>query len=78
MYASPVIFPLSIVPEGSTLRTVIEWNPMTGVIEGFRSVLLGTPLQGDLLPWSAGVAMFLLLVGAAVFQRAQRSFADVV
>lgn len=78
MYASPVIFPLSIVPEGSTLRTVIEWNPMTGVIEGFRSVLLGTPLQGDLLPWSAGVAVFLLLLGAAVFQRAQRSFADVV
>lgn len=78
MFASPVIFPLSIVPQGSIQRQVIELNPMTGLIEGFRAVLIGTPMDWGLLPYSAGFALVTLLVGAAVFQRAQRSFADLV
>jgi lipopolysaccharide transport system permease protein len=78
MYGSPVIFPLSLVPEGSTLRTVILINPMAGIIEGFRAALLGTPMDLGLLPYSAGAAVVMLLVGTMVFQRVQRSFADVI
>ncbi len=78
MFMSPVIFPLSMVPEGSPLRTLILLNPMTGIIEGFRTVLLGMPMQGGLLLHSAVTALVALLVGVAVFQRVQRSFTDVV
>ncbi len=78
MYASPVIFPLSLVPDGSLLRHVIELNPMTGVIEGFRAALLGTPIDLGLLPYSGTAALVMLIIGTLVFQRAQRTFADVV
>src|SRR6185436_12827848 len=40
MYASPVVYPLSLVPE--SWRFVYSLNPMVGVIEGFRWSLLGT------------------------------------
>jgi len=78
IYASPVIFPLSLVPDGSLLRLVIELNPMTGVIEGFRAALLGTPIDLGLLPYSGMAALVMLIIGTLVFQRAQRTFADVV
>jgi ABC-type polysaccharide/polyol phosphate export permease len=42
MYMSPVIFPLAKVQQGSTVRMVVEANPLTPVIEGFRGALLGT------------------------------------
>ena len=78
MYMSPVIFPLSMVPEGSKLRWVIEINPMTSIIEGFRAILLGSPMDWSLLIYTTVFAVVSLLVGLAVFQRVQRSFADVI
>ncbi|HRH70941.1 MAG TPA: ABC transporter permease [Flavobacteriales bacterium] len=78
MYMSPVIFPLSMVPPGSKLRWVIEFNPMTSIIEGFRSVLLGLPMDWGLLLYTTAFAMVSLMAGLAVFQRVQRSFADVI
>lgn len=78
MFISPVIFPLSKVPEGGRLRTLIELNPMTPVIEGFRAVLLGQPPDLGLLGYGAACATVLLLLGVALFQRVERSFADVI
>ncbi len=40
MYAAPVMYPVSLVPQH--LRTLNAINPMVGIIEGFRSALLGT------------------------------------
>ncbi len=78
MYMSPVIFPLARIADGSTLRTVIEANPLTPVIEGFRSALLGTPMDWTTLLFPTGVAIALLLVGLALFQRMERTYADLV
>ncbi len=78
MYASPVIFPLSKLEPGSQAHAIISANPMTPVIEGFRGALLGTPCQWTSLWYSFAVGTVLLLVGLAMYQRAQRSFADVV
>lgn len=78
MYMSPVIFPLGMVPEGSKLRWVIEANPMTPIIEGFRAILLGTPVEWGLLGYTVAFATLVLVVGLGVFQRVQRSFADVI
>jgi lipopolysaccharide transport system permease protein len=77
MYASPVVYPLSIVPE--KWRFIFALNPMTGVIEGFRWGLLGkaSPDFG-LMIVSTSVVLVLLLSGLVFFRRMERTFADVV
>ncbi len=75
MYASPVAYPLSVVPE--RWRAVYALNPMVGVVEGFRTVLLGTgTLTPGLLAASAAVSVLLLVTGAAYFRATEDRFAD--
>lgn len=78
MYCSPVIFPLSRVEEGTFLRTVLVANPVTPVIEGFRAAFFGLPMDWSSLFYTGGVAIALLAVGLLLFQRVERSFADIV
>ena len=76
MYASPVVYPTSVVPE--SLRLLYGINPMVGVIEGFRSALLGTnPMPWDLLGIGTLIALVLFISGAIYFRRMERVFADV-
>ena len=76
MFASPVVYPASLVPE--TFRTLYALNPMVGVIEGCRWVLLDTPAPGAaLLAASAASAALLLILGALYLRWAERSFIDV-
>ncbi len=77
MYASPVAYPLSIVPE--PWRLWYGLNPMVGVIEGFRFALLGRG-SPDLGPMAASAAVLtaILLGGIVYFRRMERTFADVV
>jgi len=77
MFASPVTYPSSIVPE--QWRALYGLNPMAGVIEGFRWALLGTETSpGSLTAVSVGAALALLISGAYYFRRMERTFADVV
>jgi len=78
MYISPVIFPLSRVEEGSALRLLLELNPITPLIEGFRAAFFGLPMEWGSLAYTAGVAAVVLAIGLMLFQRVERSFADVV
>jgi len=78
MYCSPVIFPLSRVEEGSSLRRMLEVNPLTPIIEGFRAAFFGLPMDWGTLSYSAVVGAVALVLGLILFQRVQRSFADVV
>lgn len=78
MYISPVIFPLSRVEEGSALRLLLEANPITPLIEGFRAAFFGLPMEWGSLAYTAGVAAVVLALGLMLFQRVERSFADVV
>jgi len=76
MYASPVVYPMSMVPK--EYRAFYALNPMAGVIEGFRSVLLGA----ETVTWghigiSLGVGAVLFVSGALYFRRMERVFADV-
>lgn len=76
MYASPVVYPVSKIPDDYRLLYAI--NPMVGVIEGFRSALLGTvPMPWDLIGVGAIVAVVIALVSAFYFQRMEARFADV-
>ncbi len=76
MFVSPVIYPLSIVPQ--RWRPLYFLNPMVGLVEGFRSALLGTELDQSGLALSAIVTTLLLIGSAFVFPRTERSFADIV
>ncbi|MEO8588901.1 MAG: ABC transporter permease [Flavobacteriales bacterium] len=78
MYMSPVIFPLSRVETNSPIRPIIEANPLTPVIEGFRGALLGTSPDWTTLWYPAVTAVVLIITGLALFQRVERSYADVV
>jgi lipopolysaccharide transport system permease protein len=76
MYAAPVVYPASLVP--ARFRLAYAINPMVGVIEGFRSALLGTRA----FPWpmvgvGAATAVFIVISGALYFRRKERIFADV-
>lgn len=76
MYASPVVYPVSLIPDH--YRLLYALNPMVGVIEGFRSALLGTvSMPWDLLGVGSATTVLILGVAAIYFRRMERSFADV-
>lgn len=78
MYATPIVYPLSMVPEG-TLRTIILANPMTPVIEAFKYATLGQGYFSWMaIGYSLGFTCILLLLGIVIFNRVQRSFMDTV
>ena len=76
MYTAPIVYSASAIPE--KYRIIYSLNPIVAVIEGFRSCLLGTPLQWIYI-WP-GVVMsgILLLSGAFYFKRMERVFVDVI
>jgi lipopolysaccharide transport system permease protein len=77
MFASPVAYPSSMVPE--QWRWLYAINPMVGVLEGFRWALLGTDTAPDsILVVSSIIAVTLLITGAMYFRRMEKTFADVV
>ena len=77
MYAAPVIYPLSAVPE--QFRWLIMLNPMTPIIESFRYAFLGAGTV-DLAPlaYAFGFMVVTLLIGLLVFNRVERTFMDTV
>lgn len=76
MYAAPVVYPTSLIP--GPYQRLYAINPMVGVIEGFRSALLGTrPMPWDLIGIGAVSAVGLLLSGMLYFRSKERLFADV-
>jgi lipopolysaccharide transport system permease protein len=76
MFATPIIFPSRIVPEG--WRWALALNPMAGVIENFRAVLLGRPIGWSALGFSAAIAVIVLIYSAFSFRRFERKFADLM
>lgn len=77
MYASPVAYPVSLVPE--KWRMLYCLNPMVGVIEGFRWALLGKgSFNFSMAALSAAVVLLLFLGGIVYFKRMEQTFADVI
>jgi lipopolysaccharide transport system permease protein len=77
MYASPVVYPASLVP--GQYRLLFGINPMAGVIEGFRAALIGTrPMPWDLIAVGSVTALVVAVSGAFYFRHTERIFADVV
>ena len=77
MFATPVIYPLSRVPE--RWRWIAALNPMTAPTEALKRMLLGTgEVSLSLVAISAGVTLALLLSGLALFGRVEKTFIDTV
>jgi lipopolysaccharide transport system permease protein len=77
MYASPIAYPVSMVPE--KWRLLYSLNPMVGVIEGFRWALLGRKSPDFMLmAVSASVVLVLLVGGIVYFKKMEQTFADVI
>jgi lipopolysaccharide transport system permease protein len=77
MYASPIVYPLSTVPE--KYKVVLLMNPITSVIEGFKFVFLGTGVWNwNALGYSALMMIVLLLISLLVFKRVEKTFMDTV
>ncbi len=76
MYITPVIFPISIVPE--RWQWLVYLNPMTGLVEGFRAAFLGKPFDPTGLGISFAIALFLFAIGVAYFEKVERRFADII
>ena len=77
MFASPVVYPVSMIPE--KYRLLYGLNPMVGVIEGFRWALLGNASPDfGVMAVSAVVMLAALAGGLVFFKRLERTFADVV
>ena len=77
MFASPIVYPVSLVPE--QWRLLYGLNPMVGVIEGFRWALLGQTAPDLVVMAASSVALFVMLIaGMVYFRHVERQFADVI
>lgn len=76
MYATPIIYPISVIPV--EWRWVYSLNPMVGVVQYFRRVLLGDPSFGSINWVSVLIACLLLFSGLIYFRATERTFADVI
>jgi len=75
MYASPVVYPSTLVPE--KWRWLYGLNPMAGVIEGFRWAMTGHgQAPGPLLLASSAMVAAVLIGGLLFFQRMEGAVAD--
>jgi lipopolysaccharide transport system permease protein len=75
-YASPIIYPTTIVPPA--LRSIYFLNPMAGVLEAYRDVLLNGRLPGPYLIPSAIVALIVFGAGYWFFKRVEFQIADII
>ncbi|CAN5489854.1 ABC transporter permease [soil metagenome] len=76
MIASPVFYPASLL--SGTWKYVFAINPLTGILDGFRSSLFGTPFDWPLIGISAASVFVICVISIVVFKRMEDDFADVI
>jgi lipopolysaccharide transport system permease protein len=77
MYATPIIYPLSEIPEKYQLMVLA--NPMTPVVETFKTALLGVGTVHPLhILYSFGFTIVLLAIGVVIFNKVEKTFMDTV
>jgi len=77
MYATPVIYPLSMVPP--EWQRVYMLNPMASIIDGYRKVVLeGVYPDFSYIAYAAIVSVVLLIIGYVYFKKLEMSMADII
>lgn len=80
LYAAPVVWPISLISDkfGENVKLIYGLYPMAGVIEGFRSALIGhNDMPWDMIGIGTISSIFLFFTGAFYFKKKERIFADV-
>ena len=78
LYASPVIYPISEIPE--KYQSFMAWNPLVFIIESYRKILLGHSTASTLefaLP-SVGLTVVVFFIGLILYNKTQRTYVDYV
>lgn len=76
MYMTPVVYPLSMIPE--RFVPLYKLNPMVGIIEGYRSALFGNPFEWNIILLGVLNSFIIFFLGFYVFKRSEKVFADIV
>jgi lipopolysaccharide transport system permease protein len=76
LFVSSVILPTSALPQ--KWRRLLMFNPMSGIIEGYRSALFGLPFDWPALGIAALLTFLVLIYAIYSFARVERSFADII
>ena len=76
IYTAPVLYSSASIPD--SVRPWYILNPLVGVIEGYRSALLGSDIRWDSLIVGIVMALILFLSGALYFRRMERVVVDVI
>ena len=79
MYASPVVYPVSMLNNSPRLQVLLQFNPMTAPIEVFRAATLG---GGTVTAWGVAYSLVFtaaaLVLGVVLFSRIEKTFMDTV
>lgn len=77
LWGSPVAYAAATIPQ--SVQWLVSLNPLVGILESFRWAVLGTPMTNwGAVALSAVVSVVMFMLGSAIFQRAERRFADVI
>lgn len=77
MYATPIIYPLSVLPE--PYRTWMALNPIAPIVELFRYAYLGSGMVSlPLLGYSLAAIAVVVFFGVMLFNKVERTFMDTV
>jgi len=76
IYTAPILYTASAIPEN--IRGWYSLNPIVAVIEGFRSCLLGTPIEWQYIVPGLITSVVIFVSGALYFRRMERVFVDVI
>lgn len=76
LYATPIIYPISIVPE--RIKSIYFLNPMVGIIEGYRAILLYGKMPDISFVFSLIISVVILLLGYTFFKKIEFRFADII
>jgi lipopolysaccharide transport system permease protein len=75
MYLSPVVYSSNLIPE--RYQWIAAFNPMFGLIDAYRSSILGKPWNLPNLGISFVVIIAMLMFSLSYFRRTERRFADI-
>jgi len=77
MYATPIVYPFSHIPHRWQWLMIV--NPMTAIVETFRSAYLGAgTVQPVIILSSITMTMFFLIVGIILFNKVEKNFIDTI
>lgn len=75
VFITPVIYPTSVA---GNYKWIIMLNPLTGLIEAHRAILLNQPINFELLSISLFLSIIVLITGMIYFKSVERFFVDVI